>query len=119
MVRIFFLSFIFSFLIAFTLQFIVIHQTHLFSIFSNEPGIADPNSETAVYFKNFMDKYGNNFRTFKHGAFHGFSISLTFIFPILATNSLFERKSFKYIFINAGYWMVSMIIVGGVLCAFV
>ena len=31
----------------------------------------DPNSEISLWLKNFMDQYGQNFRTFKHGAFHG------------------------------------------------
>ncbi len=115
---IFSLSFIFSFFIAMSLQYVVIHQNHVWSIFANDPGMKDPNSAVSLYVKDFMDKYGNNFRTFKHGVIHGVITGIFLIFPIMAINALFERKGFKYIFINAGYWIVSLAIMGGIICAF-
>jgi hypothetical protein len=63
----------------------------------------------------FMTSYGSEFRTFGHGALHGFITSLFIVFPPLATNALFERKSWTYIFINYGYWAVSLIIMGGII----
>jgi hypothetical protein len=68
--------------------------------------------------KMFLDKYGNNFRTFKHGAFHGILSALFFATPVLGINALFERKSFKYIFVHAGYWMLTLALMGGVICAY-
>lgn len=65
-----------------------------------------------------MDKYGNNFRTFKHGAFHGTIGGFFFATPVLCINALFERKSFIYIAINAGYWIITLALMGGVICAF-
>ena len=54
-----------------------------------------------------MEDYETAFRTFKHGALHGIISWCIFVFPVIAINALFERKSWKYIFINGGYWMVS------------
>jgi hypothetical protein len=118
MALIFGLSFFFAFLIAFTMQFVVIHQFHVYSILVNEPGLDDPTSEVGIYLKGFMDKYGNNFRTFRHGVIHGVVIGIFFALPITATNALFERKGGKYIFVNAGYWIISLALMGGVICAF-
>lgn len=118
MVMIFGLSFVFAFLIAMTLQMIVIHQYHVFSILVDEPNFTDPTSEAGLYYKNFMDTYGNNFRTFKHGSFHGFLFGLLFLLPVIATGALFERKGGKYIWINGGYWIVTLTLMGGVICAF-
>jgi hypothetical protein len=115
---IFTLSFIFSFLISFSMQFIVIHQMHFYSILANEDGLKDPNSAFSLYIKDFIDKYGNNFRTFKHGALHGTLTGIFLIFPMVAINAMFERKSFKYIFINAGYWIVAFLLMGGIICGF-
>lgn len=115
---IFGLSFVLSFFLAFGMQFMVIHQYHVFSIFANDPTAFDPGSETGVFLKNFMEKYGHNFRTFKHGAFHGAIGGIMIALPILGTNALFERKGFKYVAINVGYWIVTMSLMGGVLCAF-
>lgn len=30
---------------------------------------------------------------------------------------MFERKSWKFIFINSGYWIVNLTIMGGIICA--
>jgi hypothetical protein len=38
------------------------------------------------------------------------------VLPVIGTNALFERKSGKYIFINWGYWAVSMTLMGGTIC---
>jgi len=40
---------------------------------------------------------------------------ILFALPILATNAMFERKSFKYIAINAGYWIITIGLMGGVI----
>ena len=55
--------------------------------------------------------------TFKHGAFHGVAASLFFVIPIFVTNGLFEQKSWKNILINAGYWLITLGIMGGILDA--
>lgn len=115
---IFGLSFLFSLFIAFSIQFMVIHQYHLYSLFANEPGFMEGGSEIDNLFKSLMEKYGTNFRTFKHGAFHGTMAGITFVLPVMATNALFERKGFKYITINVGYWIVSLALMGGVICAY-
>ena len=39
--------------------------------------------------------------------------------PVLSTNALFEQKSFKYVMINAGYWIVTMALMGGLINAWV
>jgi hypothetical protein len=118
MALIFGLTLVFSFFIAFVLQFLVIHQYSVYSILANETGINDPNSEIGSMLKMFLDKYGNNFRTFKHGAFHGFLGALFFATPVLGINALFERKSFKYIFVHAGYWALTLSLMGGIICAY-
>ncbi|MBN8697801.1 MAG: DUF1761 domain-containing protein [Bacteroidetes bacterium] len=118
MALIFGLSFVFAYLLAMAEQFMVIHQYHVYSIFQGDPTMSDPNSATSLMINDFMAKYGNNFRTFKHGALHGTIAGLFVALPIIGTNALFERKSFKYIFINAGYWTITLALMGGVICAF-
>jgi hypothetical protein len=100
------------------LTFIVIHQFGLFSTLANEPGFMEPGSEINTYFMDFMTKYGANFRTFKHGAFHGTTTGLFIAMPVLAVNAMFEKKGFKYIAINSGYWIVTLALMGGVICEF-
>lgn len=111
------LTYLMSLFVAFGLMSITIHQMGVFSVLADEPGMKDPNSEVSLLFKGFMEKYGNNFRTFKHGAFHGVLAGIMLALPITAINAMFERRGFKYIMINAGYWIVSMAIMGGIICA--
>ena len=71
-----------------------------------------------IFVTTFMAKYGSNFRTFKHGVFHGVLAGIFFALPVLATNALFERKGFKYIAVNAGYWIITIALMGGIICQF-
>lgn len=95
---------------------IVIHQIHVGSVFAGMAGADDPNSELGAYIADFMSKYGNNFRTFKHGAFHGLITGIFVVLPIMGTNALFERKGWRYIMLNVGYWTVTLTIMGAILC---
>jgi hypothetical protein len=113
-----FLSLLLGLFLASALNNIVIHQNNYYSILVNEPGFNVAGSEINTMFTDFIAKYGKNFRTFKHGVLHG-SLSGFFIaLPILGINALFERKSFKYIAIHTGYWMLTMGIMGGIICQF-
>ncbi len=113
---IFGISFVMAFLLAVEMNFVVVHQNHFYSILMGEPGIMEPGSEMYLFAQDFMEKYGRNFRTFKHGLFHGIVAGILFALPILATNALFERRSFKYIAVNAGYWILTIGLMGGVIC---
>ena len=106
-------------MLAFVLQTMVIHQYNVMSTLVDEPGFNDPNSAMGTYYTDFMTKYGQNFRTFKHGMLHGFILSLFFVMPVMGVNALFERKSFKYIFINVGFWAISLMLMGGIICQFI
>ncbi len=111
------LAYVFSLFLSLLLISVVIHQSHILSILADDPGMKDPNSEISLWLKNFMDQYGQNFRTFKHGAFHGTLSGIFYAFPIIAINALFERRSWKYIWIHTGYWILTLALMGGIVCA--
>ncbi len=118
MALIFGLSYVLSFLMAFLLQTLVIHQFGIQSVLV-ESGASELQGEAATYFQDFMTKYGDRYRTFKHGVLHGSLTGVFIALPILGTQALFERKSFKYVAINVGYWIVTLGIMGGILCQWV
>lgn len=115
---IFGLTYFFGCLISLFMITVVIHQSHVFSIFAGDPASRDANSEIGKYLADFMSKHGQNFRTFKHGAFHGIISSLLYVMPVIAINALFERRGFKYIAIHTGYWLITLAIIGGLMCQF-
>ena len=100
---------------AFFLQFIVIHQSGTFSSILAS-GATELQGADLEYFKDFMAKYGANYRTFKHGILHGMLAGVFFILPVLATQAMFERKTAKYVLLNAGYWIVTLGLMGGIIC---
>jgi len=63
-----------------------------------------------------MQVHGHMFRSFGHGALHGFFASLFVVVPVIATNCLFEQKSFKYAAVTSGYWIVVMTLMGAIIC---
>jgi hypothetical protein len=115
---IFGITFFMSFLFAFALQFSVVHQFHIFSVLQNEVGFAEKTGDAYADLTYFMTKYGHNFISFKHGAIHGFIGSVFTYLPIITINSLFEKKSIKYVLITFGYWTLSAILMGGFICQF-
>ena len=115
MLKIFGLTYIFSLFIVMIEMSLTIHQSGAVSMVGGLPKI----NEALPSFKAFMADYGTAFRTFKHGALHGFMSGLFFAFPLIAINGLFERKSWKYIWIHAGYWIVTLTIMGSIICGWV
>lgn len=103
-------AFILSFLIAFFLQMITIHQFGALGMVGGDEMNAKPS------FFAFMKDYGTAYRSFGHGALHCFMAGVLFVFPLTAINAMFERKSWKYTFINTAYWTITMTIMGGIVC---
>ena len=105
-----------SFLLSFFLFMLVVHQTDYYSLFASDPGFMEEGSDVMNSIAAFMETYGDRFRTFKHGALHGSMVGFFIGLPILVTNGLFEAKSWKYGLINAFYWIITLGIMGGILC---
>jgi hypothetical protein len=101
---------LFSFFLSFALLFSAVHQWGLSSLMAIEGEAAK--ADLAM----MMEKYGNNFRTFKHGAIHGFMSSIFLALPVISFHALFEGKKAKYILVHWGYWAVCMTLMSAVLC---
>ena len=106
-------SLLLSVFLSVSVYFNAIHQAHFDAVFN---GMTD--EATLAYIENFHANYGQLHRSFKHGAIHGIVMTLFAALPILGINALFERKGFKYILVNVGYWMVTLALMGGVICQF-
>lgn len=114
MLKIFGLTYVFSLMITMTLMSLTIHQSGAIGMVGGPPLMDSAKPSFAA----FMADYGMAYRTFKHGALHGFMSGLFFAFPLIGINGLFERKSWKYIFIHAGYWILTLTLMGGIICEF-
>lgn len=110
MAVVFGLALLFAAMLAMTLMQITNHQFGATSLVGGDPTTALPSYEA------FMADYRTAYRDYGHGAFHGIFFGIFVALPIIGTNALFERKGAKYIFINSGYWIVTLAIMGAVLC---
>jgi hypothetical protein len=109
MAKVFGLTIVYSFMLALMLPQLVIHQTGVLEATGG-------NANDPAYIE-FMKVHGDSFRYFRHGLLHGFMAGVFIALPITAINALFEQKSWKYILVNAGYWIITMMIMGGIICA--
>ena len=72
--------------------------------------------EAQAWLESSRKLYGENFRTFKHGALHGTIAGIFFALPVFGIIALFERRSWKYVLIHLGFWVITLALMGGVLC---
>lgn len=121
MALIFGLSFLLSLLLSVSMHAIAFHDNFVAgALYYVTDGTMnpDPASEAGRWLEYYKTNLAAGNHTFKHGAFHGFFIAgLMIALPIMGTNALFERKSFKYVAVNAGYWMLTLMLMGGLLAA--
>ncbi len=132
---IFIFTLIFSFMASVFMHSVVIHQMGVGGALFNDlkEGAEPARMEKAIEIKALFAKTGealdmegkikadadgmfaSNHRSFGHGFLHGGILSIFLILPILAINALFERRSWKYIFIHLGYWFISLGLMGGII----
>jgi Protein of unknown function (DUF1761) len=109
---IFGLTYLFSFMLSFFMLSVVRHEMGMFSL------IVGAGKEVEEMAATIATTVGNRYSTFKHGALHGTIAAFFFALPVLGINALFERKNAKYIFIHLGYWIITLALIGGVMCQF-
>lgn len=101
-----------SFFITMSLHSMVNHQMGLYSLAAFYPETSPDHINLMAQ----MEQYKDLYRTFGHGAFHGGAVTVFFVMPIIAIMSLFERRGWRYIAIHSGYWLVTLAIMGGIVC---
>ena len=60
---------------------------------------------------------GHSYATFGHGAAHAVFNTILLLLPILGTLSIFEKRGWSWVFVNLGYWVVTLALMGGILSA--
>jgi hypothetical protein len=100
-------SLLFAVILSFFTQFLVVHEM---GVMGMTEGQIDGATAQA-----FLAEWSGKYRSFGHGAIHGAMAGIMFVLPIMATNGLFERKSWKLIFINVGYWTIALAIMGSII----
>lgn len=112
------LSYVFSLMLAMILVSLTIHQFQVNSLFGSDPDFGQAGAESTIFLEDFFARFGDKHRTWSHGAVHGGFMAVFFALPLIAINSLFERRGWKYILIHFGYWFITLVAMGAIVCAF-
>jgi len=104
------LSILLNFLIAFGIYNFTVHASGVFGLMGGETESLKTGTALA-----FLQEHGKNFTTFGHGLVHGFAATLLFVIPLEGYTTIFGRKSGKYFLITVGYWLVSLMLTGGII----
>jgi hypothetical protein len=115
MIVVFGLTYVFGFFLSMFLHFWTIHQFAFASLMAPEMNYTNPDGFEAAI-KSAAEISAHKFRTFRHGAVHGIIMSIMVALPLTAVGGLFERRGWKYILINWGYWAVCLVLMGGIIC---
>ena len=117
---IFGLSLLFSLILSFSMNMHAVHDAQVQGAMyyatdgTMEP---EPGSELAQWYDYFQTNLAPANHVFSHGVVHGLFIGLLIVLPVFVINGLFERKGWKYILINSGYWTICLAIMCGILAA--
>jgi hypothetical protein len=115
------LALVFSFMIAFALNSLVVHDSFVKGAMyykTNRTMVPEPGSELAKWYDYYKTNLSTDDHRFTHGAFHGFFLIGVFIaLPLLASNAIFEGKGWKYVLVNGLYWILSVTLMGGIIAA--
>jgi len=109
------------FLLSITLVFgyinLVIHQMGFYELFFTD--IMRGSQESKQVVQEFLAEYGDRHRHFGYGVFHGIINAFVFAFPFVAMSAMLNKISIKYVVHHFSYWLITSIIIGGLISEFV
>jgi hypothetical protein len=106
----FFLGFVLNFLLAFGLFAAGTHEFAVLGLVGGDPEVLQSGTAAA-----FLAEYGGGFSRFSHGIVHGLGAAISFAAVFIGHSCLWRGKSFKFFSIDFGFWLVCMILMGGVI----
>ena len=118
MAVIFGLTYFLGLMLALALSGMTNHQSGVMQLFAEHPDFGTAGSEAQNLYDQVMAMFGDSHRTLGHGALHGAFGAVFLALPLIAINAMFERRGGKYIGIHFGYWLLTFVAVGAVVCAY-
>lgn len=96
---------------------LIIHQLGFYELFFTD--IMKGSSEAKQIVSTFLAEYGNKHRHFGHGVLHGALNTIIIALPFVFAQSILDSRNIKYIMHHVSYWLVTSMIVGGLISQFV
>jgi len=111
------IAFLLSVFLVYGYMNLVIHQLGFYELFFTDIMLGNEASKEVV--DTFLAKYGQKHRHFGHGVLHGAINTFLFIGPFLGFSILLERKKKGYLLLHFSYWLVTSMVIGGLISAFI
>lgn len=116
-----FIKWIFLFLLSLTIVYgymnLIIHQMGFYELFFTD--IMQGSEEAKQITQEFLSVYGDKHRHFGHGVFHGVINAFVFAGPFIGIHAIIENKSKRYFIFNFTYWLLTSMLIGGLISEFV
>lgn len=96
---------------------LIIHQLGFYELFFTD--IMMGSDEAKQVTTEFLAKYGQKHRHFGHGVFHGAINTFVVALPFLGFYALLEGKTNKELVFHFLYWLITSMIMGGLIAEFV
>jgi len=109
--------FLLSFAIVYGYINLIIHQMGFYELFFTDIMLGKDGAKEIV--ANFLSEYGTKHRHFGHGVFHGLINAFVFAAPFVGVATILENKSWGYFKLHFGYWLLTSVVIGGLISAFV
>lgn len=111
------ICFVLSFILVYGYINLIIHQMGFYELFFTD--IMMGNQESQAVVDEFLSKYGRKHRHFGHGVFHGAINAFVFAMPFVGIKVMLEKQSWKHFLYHFLYWLITSMIIGGLISEFV
>jgi len=112
-----FILFILSLTIVYGYMNVIIHQMGFYELFFTD--IMMGSEEAKQITEDFLSTYGDKHRHFGHGVFHGAINAFVFALPFIGSYAILNGKPTKFVLYHFGYWLITSLVIGGLISEFV
>lgn len=77
------------------------------------------NQESQVIVDEFLSKYGRKHRHFGHGVLHGVINAFVIAMPFIGVKAMLEKQSWNHFLYHFLYWLITSMVIGGLISEFV
>lgn len=96
---------------------LIIHQLGFYELFFTDIMLGDESAKNIV--DKFLNQYGDKHRHFGHGVLHGMINAFTFALPFITSIAILDKKGYTYALHHFSYWLITSMIMGGLISEFV
>ena len=110
-------AFILSVSLVYGYMNLTIHQLGFYELFFTD--IMKGSQEAKQITSEFLAKYGQKHRHFGHGVLHGALNAFMFSLPMVGFFAIVENRNKKFLMVHFSYWLVTGMVIGGLISEFV